>query len=244
MFKKAIFKWFNSLYKYNFKLYYVFYYIYKYVSDYSKIKFLKSIIKNGNVVYDIGSNVGFYTKLLSDLVSSTGQVHAFEPDRLNFSILEKRFGSYQNIFLYNMAVGEYEGKIKLYESEDMNVDHQTFDSGEGRVFTEVDVVSIDTFMSESTEVDFIKIDIQGYDYYAIKGMQKTISRSRSISIFGEFWPYALDKAGVSPHKYLELLSELQFEVEILGMKPLDDIKLLVKRKEYYTDYIAKRKVEI
>ena len=110
------------------------------------------------VILDIGANIGFYTRILSSLTGPTGKVHAFEPDPVNYAHLRDATRNLSNVTTHQLAVGEMTGKIKLFRSRMLNVDHQTYDNGEFRDHTETDVVALDNFMPVDIAVDFIKID--------------------------------------------------------------------------------------
>ena len=204
----AAFKFGNILYKYAFPVYKPLYFLYKKSSDRKKIEYLKNTIKPGMTILDIGANIGFYTSLFSELTGANGKVYAFEPDKTNFRHLEKLTSKYSNITIENSAVGDKTQMIKLYYSKNLNVDHQTYDTGENRNYSEVNCIALDDYFSENEKADFIKIDIQGYDYFAVAGMKKTIERSEKVMIFGEFWPYGLKKAGVDHNHYIALLKDL------------------------------------
>ena len=55
----------------------------------SDTKIVKKLIKNGDVVLDIGANIGYYTLIFAKLVGNSGKVFAFEPEPENFKILQK-----------------------------------------------------------------------------------------------------------------------------------------------------------
>ena len=70
--------------------------------------------------------------------------------------------------LLKKAVSDKTGKINFYISKDLNVDHHSYDIGEGRVCEEVDAIAIDDYFPDDIKIDFIKIDIQGYEATALK----------------------------------------------------------------------------
>jgi len=236
--KEQVFKLFNILYKKYYFLYKPIYFFYKKISDKSKISFLKKRVHTGMQVLDIGANIGFYTILLSKLVGENGKVYAFEPDETNFKHLKANTQHLKNVVINQLAVGEKTETLKLYYSDELNVDHQTFDSGENRPFVEINATSIDNYFEKKIPIDFVKLDIQGYDYYAVKGMVQTIEKSPKITIFGEFWPYALRKAGVNYQQYLDLLQQTNFKVKVFDEEPNNNYDHKVKDKNYYTDFLA------
>lgn len=210
--EKLAFKSGNILYKYAYPFYRPLYFHYKKRSDKNKIEKLRGLIKPGMTILDIGANIGFYATLFSELTGKKGKVYAFEPEEVNYKRLLKLTSQHKNIITEKAAVGEKTETIKLFHSKDLNVDHQTYDAGENRSYSEINCIAIDDYFKKDEKVDFIKIDIQGYDYFAVKGMRKTITRSEKIYILGEFWPYGLNKAGVNYNDYIALLKDLGFNV--------------------------------
>ena len=69
------------------------------------------------------------------------------------------------------------------------------------------------------EVNFVKIDIQGYEQKAISGFQKTLARSQNVILLSEFWPKGLKEAGGSATEYLQMLTDLGFTLYELNQKP-------------------------
>ena len=76
--------------------------------NYEKDEFdlVKRTIKKGDVVLDIGANIGVYTVLFAEIVGDKGRVYAFEPDPKNFALLKKNIeiNKYKNVVLINKAV--------------------------------------------------------------------------------------------------------------------------------------------
>ena len=217
------------------RIYKLLYFFYKRVSDKDLRKWMEDNIEEGMTVLDIGGNIGDTADYLSKLVGEKGKVYSFEPDPTNFKHLITNIDGLENVIAENVAVGDKNTKIQLYINDSLNVDHQTYDSGEGRESIEVQCVTIDEYL-KGKKVDFIKIDVQGFDYHAMLGAKETL-RNNDIRIIGEFWPYGLLKAAVQPKEYLDLLTGLGYKVE------LED-GALDKEKEsdldYYTNFLAEK----
>jgi len=230
---------FNYLYIFSYPLYKKCYFLYKNLSDRKKKKLIAKYLTSGMNVLDIGANIGYYTQYFSEIVGNSGLVYAFEPDTKNFKYLEATIKNNKNVIPINKAVGEASKKVKLYTSKELNVDHQTYDSGENRETIEIEMLAIDDLLADKNHsIDFIKLDIQGYDYYAVKGMEKMIRHSEKIGIFGEFSPYSLNKAGVNPNDYILLLKELGFEVTVFGLEKEENFDKYINEKTFYTDFWA------
>ena len=210
----------NRIYEKNFPLYRRLYFLYKKTSDRQWITRIKAAVRPGMTVLDIGGNIGFYTGLFSKLAEEEGSVHVFEPAEPNFRHLQSYAGSLANVTLNRKAAGEKTKKTWLYLSDELNVDHQTYDIGEDRSRVPIECVSIDDYFKGGETVDFVKMDIQGYDYFALLGMQDTLARSGRVNLMGELWPYGLNRAGADPLDYIKLLEALGFELEIPDEKTI------------------------
>jgi FkbM family methyltransferase len=216
----------NLLYVYCPWAYQPLYSAYKALADRAERRLMSNIIRPGMVVADIGANIGVYSKFFAHLVDPTGSVYAFEPEPKNFARLRRASESRPNVRAVHAAVGSQSGTLKLYVSNDLNVDHHTYDDGEGRRAIEVPVVQLDTFFPPGSRLDFIKMDIQGYEYAALQGARRLLSENHDVKLLLEYWPYGLLRAGCDAAALLRYLRDLGFilvapgaarEPETLGM---------------------------
>jgi FkbM family methyltransferase len=228
----------SLLFKYMFPLYRKMYFRYKNRKDKLHLMLINKLVKPGNKILDIGANIGFFTKFLSDKTGSDGHVYSFEPDEINFQHLKNELRNSANVTLVKKAVASSSGKLKLYSSSLLNVDHRTYPSENSKSICEVDKISIDDFVNGKFKVDFIKMDIQGFESEALKGMNKTISENSDLLIFMEFWPYGLQQAGSSAEKLYDLVTSEKFLVYIIteeGLKLFTREQAMSMKVEYYTD---------
>lgn len=211
--KTALFQLANKLYEHCYPAYYPMYSAWKAYSDRAERKLLKQILRPGMVVADVGANIGIYTQFFATQLGSNGQVHAFEPGPANFEHLQENTRHLSNATLNHAAVGEHNGTIKLFISDELNVDHRTFDSGEGRGSIDVPVVSLDEYFSPGQQVDLIKLDVQGYEMSVLLGAQRILSENAGVKILMEFWPYGLKQASVAPSAVLDFFKARGFRVQ-------------------------------
>ncbi len=236
----------NFLYKNCFPVYNLIYPLFKKRQDKLEIELLRKNIRQGDVVLDIGANIGFYAKILSQLAGSNGKVHCFEPDPMNFLHLKNNTHSLRNITINNKAVGSETGVLKIYTSKSLNVDHRTYKPDVYDREIEIQAVSVDEYLAKDKRVDFVKMDIQGFEMQAIMGMEKTLRCNKRIKLLSEFWPYGLRKAGSSLGQYFTLLKDSGFEVHMLGKGgeekiTFDRVKQLEGLgEEHYFNIFAKR----
>lgn len=185
---------------------------------------VKNNVKKGDIVIDVGANIGYYTLLFAQLVGPQGRVYAFEPDPSNFDLLKKSIdlNGYQNVTLIQKAVSNKSGKIKLYLGDENRAINRIYDAGmnDARQSVEVDIVNLDNYFQDYTgKIDFIKIDVEGSESGVLEGMPLILQKSKKLKIMSEFDPFLMKKFGSESHEYIQLLLNSGFKVyDILGKK--------------------------
>jgi FkbM family methyltransferase len=187
--------------------------------DINETKLIEDSLLPGNVVLDIGANIGYYSLTAAKIVGDNGKVYAFEPDPLNFALLQKNIecNNYKNIIAIQKAVSNSCDDIKLFLSKENRADHRCYETDENRDSVSIKATSIDDFFKDNLDikVDFIKIDIQGYETQAFEGMMNLLSIQKNTKIITEFWPFGINNAGGNPQKMLEIISHLGFAFQYL-----------------------------
>lgn len=237
----------NILFHYAFPLYKILYQSFKIKQDAYEISLLKRYVKDGDVVLDIGANIGFYTEYLSKLVGQHGHIHAFEPDQTNFKHLKNRVGALAHVTINNQAVADKTQELKIYTSKELNVDHRTYKPDHYDQEITISAVSIDEYIS-SKPVHFIKMDIQGFEMAAVSGMKKTL-QNNDVKMISEFWPYGMKKAGHSVLEYFHLLKSFHFFIYLIKDEKLIELteadvqKMLDLPKTIYMNiFVSKSRV--
>jgi FkbM family methyltransferase len=198
------------------------------------VKLVEQLVKPGMTVLDIGANVGYYTKPCSKIVGDAGCVIAFEPHPLAFGVLCKNVRALRNVTPVQAAVTDQEGTVNLYdyllgaENASLRYDENKRDWYRSHlpdremipriredlpiaIYT-VKATTLDTYLAEARveRVDFIKMDIEGAEINAIRGMKRTVQSSPRLSLMMEFNPHAMQLFGVDPAEALEELREIGF----------------------------------
>jgi FkbM family methyltransferase len=230
----------NKLFEHCFPVYKILYKFYKKFSDRHVGALLREIISPGMTVIDVGANIGFYTAFMANIVGENGRVYAFEPSPHNFNLL-KKYNNNNNVTLVQAAVGDTTGEIVLYVSDKLNVDHQTYETDEIREKVNVLSYRLDDYL-KNEKVNFIKMDIQGFEYQALLGMKNILRNNANIKVLMEFWPYGLIKAGSSVEKLLTFLHELDFKTELIGKSGRKKCPPVPERNDfsYYQNLFAFR----
>jgi FkbM family methyltransferase len=202
----------NLLYRRFFPLYRRLYPAFKRRQDRTEIAWMRRVVRPGDQILDIGANIGFYTSLLSEWVGSTGHVHAFEPEPTNFKHLSASMDGRKNVTLVPKAVSDRSENLLIYTSPNLNVDHRTYKITNYEMAIPVQAVSIDDYVGGRFQVDLVKMDIQGYELSALRGMEKTIAANPAIIIFSEFWPHGLRQSGGSACRAYDYILSLNLQV--------------------------------
>ncbi len=222
----------DYLYKHCFGAYKILYPIMKHYQDGAEIKLIKANVNSGDTVLDIGANIGFVTRIMSRSVGKQGCVYAFEPDEVNFRHLQAATQSLSNVTLKHAAVSNTSGTITVYKSPMLNVDHRTYPIDDYTSKSEVACLSIDDFLPEDTKLDFIKMDIQGYEFTALQGMKNTLMRNRDhLKLFMELWPAGLKRAGSSASAVIAFLEKCGFQPHLQRGQRLSPLTSL-QAKDY------------
>jgi FkbM family methyltransferase len=188
----------NKIYEHAFPIYRLCYCAFKAYTDRTERQLLRRILSAGDVVVDVGANIGIYSQFLSRCVGSTGVVHSFEPSPENFKRLQSATHKLSNVRLCQAAVGESSGRSKLYLSNKLNVDHRAYlPQGDHRSTVSVDIVALDDYFKLGQRVDLIKMDIQGYELHALRGSSRVLTDNPNAKLLLEFWPYGLKQAGAN-----------------------------------------------
>ena len=174
---------------------------------------IKKEIQKGDIVIDVGAHIGYHTLIFAKLVGKEGRVYAFEANYENFKILQKnvRENNFENVICENKIISDKVGKVEMF-SLDSSTANRLFDEGNNKK-TEVESISLDQYFKEKLEkVDFVKLDIQGAEPLAVKGMEKIMDRNPKMKILQEWWPDGIKKLGNDPEKYLIELEDLNYKI--------------------------------
>jgi FkbM family methyltransferase len=183
------------------------------------------LVRPGMTVVEVGSNLGLYTVLLSRLVGPEGRVVAFEPDP-TLAPLVVRSGAANgcgNIAVRAQALGRERGRQMLHTLA-INSGDNHLSAGGGRWLrrsVEVEVVALDEVAPQLVP-DLVKIDVQGWELEVLRGMERLIERCPRVTVYFEYWPTGLRRAGDSPEALAAFFTERGFTIfEVDTLKPLD-----------------------
>jgi len=208
------------LYLRMFLLYWPLYRIYKRWTDRTERAWVRSLVAQGDVIVDVGANIGVYSIFFASLVGSKGQVLAFEPDPRNFNRLQRATARHAQILAIESAASDVNGSARLFLSEGLNFDHKMYGNPGSEYSVEVPTIRLDDFESlRDRSVGLIKIDVQGFECCVLPGARATLSRNRDVSVLIEYFPWGLRSSGSSPEAFVDLIRECGFVVTTFDKDP-------------------------
>jgi FkbM family methyltransferase len=168
------------------------------------------------VCVDVGANLGLHTLELSECVGRNGKVLAYEPDPHNFSLLTEniRLNQATNVVAERIAIGEGDGEGLLRHNSWNFGDHRLeADAAPGERYDSVTIRTLDSATASiaAGKMGLIKVDTQGYDFFVLKGMTKTLERNPQVVLVVEICADLLNKAGTSATELVTRLRELGFD---------------------------------
>lgn len=179
----------------------------------------KNIIKNNDIVFDIGANVGVHSTLFSKLVGQNGKVYAFEPVKHNIKRLNMnlRLNGVQNVSIIEKGVGN-ENTVKtmnVYKETSPNLAVSSFieydyiqkELKNGLVKKEeFEIVTLDSYVESNSikRVDFLKIDVEGFEYYVLSGAKQTIQMYKPTIVF-ELYSKRIRDIGLNNKDFKDIL---------------------------------------
>lgn len=142
----------------------------------------EQIVKPGHIVIEAGANIGSHTIHLAQLAGDTGQVWAFEPQRLVFQLLAGNIAlnSLTNVHCLQNCVGDSDGRTIMVPVLDVN-EENNWGGMELGSYTDGEPVSLITIDSlDLPGCNFFKIDVEGMELQVLRGAEKTVMKYRPI----------------------------------------------------------------
>lgn len=175
---------------------------------------LLAAIRAGDVVWDIGANVGFYTKKFAERVGPDGRVFAFEPVPTIVSELRESVSGLNNVSVLSIALGAQAGRARMEAGADslgatsrIVEDHR--DNG-----IEIEICTGDEIIDSvrATRPNVIKIDTEGFELDVLAGMPDIMRDHQLRAILIEVHFGLLAKRGMSnaPHQIEQTLTRHAF----------------------------------
>ncbi|MBA5865470.1 MAG: FkbM family methyltransferase [Nitrospira sp. CR1.3] len=201
------------------------------------IRHAKRLIHAGDVLLDVGANFGHYSITLADAVGRACEIHAFEPfppnaDRLRTNI--RLNGLERHIHVHPVGLSDSSGVGKMMIRADNSGAATLAVTEEAAVGARnIELTTLDAFCERHgiAKVDFIKVDVEGFEEKMVSGGTKTIERFAPNMLI-EFDPPKLTRAGSSVDRLAAQLRQLRYGLWVAERDRLVPLKDLPRGQDY------------
>ncbi len=172
----------------------------------------RQLVGKGDTVVDVGANFGWYTILMAAGVGETGRVFSYEPNKAIYPVLTKNIAlnEYEDrIALTKCGIGEKKEKVILSAGDDESAigyfdKNKTGDESEG-----IEIHPLDDLLADQIgNISFIKIDVEGFEPFVLRGAQKILSCDTPPAILMEFNIEALERQDIDIDDFITDLTSL------------------------------------
>jgi FkbM family methyltransferase len=193
--------------------------------DINLTNIFRESLRPGDIVIDIGANVGYISAIAASIVGLSGEVHGFEPlkecfDRLR--VLQRLNPQYKFIFT-NVALGEQQGSLPIsYDPQGGSRNATLVPGYSNRKTLEVPVMCLDDYISahisQPERIKIIKIDVEGFEFPVLLGAEKFFANtSCRPQIVCELKAYEIRKCGFT-------LGDLERYMKRFGYQTYDSVQ--------------------
>ncbi len=176
--------------------------------------FVKHLIQKGDVVIDIGANLGYFSSIFAKLTGTSGKVICIEPVKPFFETLQWGLKKYPNCTIYNYALGTEKKSVELVLPKldgvfRTGLPHIPSDESEKKdsYIFETQMVIGSELLINLSKIDYIKCDIEGYEEYVIPEIR---------CIFNKFRPILqIETWGTHKPVVMKLMKELDYNAYTL-----------------------------
>ena len=173
-------------------------------------------LRPGDVVVDIGANIGYFSLLAAGRVGPSGRVIAFEPVPAIADLLQDNADrNGYDVHVVRAVVGDHDGESEMFRADDRNIGRSSTAGGVGTtsqgvlpMTTAVRAIEPDLW----PRIRFIKVDVEGDDQRVLRGLEPILRAvPPGAAVFVEVTPDELVARGGSAEELMQSMRGLGFE---------------------------------
>jgi FkbM family methyltransferase len=178
---------------------------------------------------DIGANYAYYTIAMG---RQSKKVYAYEPIPFTHKVCAMLINHYKlaNVQLYLQGVGE-KNEVKTFNvpvvdfggisagqahmaerNNELEGKEQHYQFNKNEAY-QCQVVSLDTAITDATNISFVKMDIEGAEYFALKGMRQLLQKHKPVILI-EINPFFLDGFGIKEQDLRDFIADAGYKTFI------------------------------
>lgn len=179
------------------------------------LKKILDLLKEGDVVYDVGASIGIHTVFTARYLKGSGKVVAFEPEAKSYEALLANISlnKLENVMPLQLALGNSISLGKLHwRGKIVGLYSLIGEEKNDLISRSVEIFPGD-YLAEKRRIPFprvVKIDVEGYEYYVLEGMKAILSREECLMVCCEVHPFILNPE-INVEKIIELIKSYGFK---------------------------------
>ena len=181
------------------------------------------LIRPGDVVIDVGANIGFHSFLMAALVEESGKVIAFEPgaEVINEWELNKKLNKSKNAVVSQKVLSDKSGDTVdfCFSQEDSGTSYALKNQGQVEPnMTPMVTSCLNDELTENVPIKLIKIDVEGFEGHILRGASKLLSEDRVRYWVVEYAPHCLARNGDSLESLRSIMSQYGLDMFLLDIQ--------------------------
>lgn len=184
-------------------------------------------VRSGDTVFDIGSNLGFFS--YHAICEGAKTVYSFEPGVSQYESIKENFGSLDSLHLENLAVSDFEGEINFYVHPSLSVLSSTSlddmnQSPDGYTLTRCKSVNLYEYCLRNNieKIDYLKMDCEGAEYKIIESLPEEFLKNSISKICMEYH----DNSDMKVQKIIDKLSKCGFSLDLNDVRESQKVGIL------------------
>jgi FkbM family methyltransferase len=213
-------------------------------------RWFQETLRPGQVLVDVGANIGYYSVLGSKLVGNAGHVFAVEAHPRMAELLHRNVivNALHNVTTLHKAAWSSHDVLEFHMRRHFAANSsagslgteglQTLDDTEDLV--KVEAEPLDDMLSDAPSVDVIKIDVEGAEVQVVNGLVRTLGAHPEVKVMFEWSPGQLEMVGNDPSELIGLMRGHGFRLRLMerGLAEVEDSEL---RGIHYANVVASRR---
>ena len=171
---------------------------------------LRELVRPGDTALDIGANLGYYARPLSEIVGTAGRVHAVEPVPVVCRVLRRNLRGCRNVEIFDCALGAENKEITMSNDSARETGYlgtgRNFvgdAAGEGAVTFTARMRRGSELFAGLERLDFVKCDVEGYELIVMHELRPLLERFRPTVL--------IETGGENRPQIIELFTELDYK---------------------------------
>ncbi|MGE0055209.1 MAG: FkbM family methyltransferase [Hyphomicrobium sp.] len=170
-------------------------------------KVLERFVTPGSVFVDVGANVGYFSLMAARLCGPQGKVIAIEPSPAAVRLLRLNLDNVAHAEIVEKAAGDSHGAVRFFVRKNGDMSSLEYEHGLQSVLVEID--ALDQLLAGQERIDFIKIDVEGFERDVLSGASRVIAKHRPI-IYFEFIEQFAQRLGFGLEDFKRQLQPLNY----------------------------------